>query len=110
MPAAAEKWPRNIFALRSLARRLKGKRLKRPAPDEGMPLGDLAEAQHDITLDRYIGMLTQKGIREQPRGPKLGMTRKTYRGVVTWPTTVNQLGQRYAEAPSPAFFWVNDCD
>jgi hypothetical protein len=68
---------RNVLALRSLARRLKGKHLRRPAP-----VGEDFDLAADRILFHYLGMLNLRLM----GGPGGVLSAKGFRGLKPWPT------------------------
>src|SRR5262245_14114844 len=97
---ARSNWIDNILALRSLARRLKKKRLRRPVPGEA----GLGEMMADRRLATYVGML-RVGLDYVQTGRIEGLSTRTFKGVVILPSVTQHTGERIAEIPPPANFW-----
>lgn len=99
---ARANWKPSLLALRSLARRLKKKRLRRPAPD------GLA---NDLDADRIaydlVGLLRVQ-VQIRPVAGAMGLSGKTYAGLRVVPSATVGDGSRTAVFPDPTQFWRDD--
>jgi hypothetical protein len=112
---AAQEWGKNVQALRSLASRLKGRRLKRPAR--------VAEPEADARLRRFVSLFRSAVNMAQPRGPKdLALSRRNFRGLGVfpsvstgrpadpWRSNAGQDGRRVETQPLVQMLWLDDLD
>jgi hypothetical protein len=101
-PRARENWGRNLLALRSLARRLKGRRLRHPAPK-----GEDHDREADAVAFGYLGLM-HPSVHVKDESPGV-LTASNFLGVRLSPTVVLD-GRRTAFFEDPAHFWFNDFD
>jgi hypothetical protein len=109
---AAEGWVGNVHTLRSLAKRLKGRRLRHPSI--------ATDLQADVRLHQAVSLFRVTIDRQPAGGPTL--SRHNYRGLVIGPSVSTGFpadpersnmgggGRRAEPQPPPPQFWLDDCE